>query len=268
MAADLSEEDLFELRQIPVKDKQRASTRPRIPSVDEVSRREEPKWTIFSASQNLAAALNDPMRREMDLFTRTWGSYFVPTAPIPASPCSVPSIELGDFLRYLKETSAGRKVHRGVVRQMKKAELAAASSPVSPVVPVKTQLEQDGRVYDLDSIPRIFMQEDFSLEDPTTFTEVLPLAQLLNSPGAGQKRRDGKPENDKRRNFHVPLMKQDTRNSFKLLHEKLTHYLDIIEVHLAYQICQKSDMFFSTLSSQQELQTHIMQVRHEVVELR
>lgn len=49
---------------------------------------------------------------------------------------------------------------------------------------------------------------------------------------------------------------------------QLTHYLDIIEVHLAYQISQRSDLFFSTLSSQQELQSHIMQVRHQVMELR
>ena len=80
--------------------------RPRISSVEELRGREEPKWTVFSASQNLAAALNDPAGREPDLFTKTWGGYFIPTAPLPASNVALPNIELGDFLRYLKETSA------------------------------------------------------------------------------------------------------------------------------------------------------------------
>ena len=80
-------------------------TRPRIPSVKEVGEKSEgPNWTMSSPAQNLAAALNDPMNREYDLFTRTWGMSFVPTAPLP--PSNIPDIQLGDFLRYLKETLA------------------------------------------------------------------------------------------------------------------------------------------------------------------
>ena len=80
-------------------------TRSRIPSVKEVGERSEgPNWTMSSPAQNLAAALNDPADREYNLFTRTWGISFVPTAPLP--PSRLPSIQLGDFLRYLKETSA------------------------------------------------------------------------------------------------------------------------------------------------------------------
>ena len=82
-----------------------ASRRPRIPSVQEVEERTEgPNWTVSSPAQNLAAALNDPVNREYDLFTRTWGSSFVPNAPLP--PSNIPTIELSDFLRYLKETAA------------------------------------------------------------------------------------------------------------------------------------------------------------------
>ena len=86
--------------------KVKKTRRLRISSVEELREREEPKWTVFSASQNLAAALNDPAGREPDLFTKTWGSYFIPTAPLPPSNIALPNIELGDFLRYLKETSA------------------------------------------------------------------------------------------------------------------------------------------------------------------
>lgn len=233
--------------------------RPRIPSVEEVAKKEEPKWTVFSSSQNLAAALNDPMGREPDLFTRTWGSYFIPNAPLP--PSAIPSIELADFLRYLKETSAGRKSHRAIVRQLKKekkdAESSEASSPIA-TTPLFHQLKQDGRMYDMSMVPRLFLQEDFTLEDPATFQEVIPLSQLLP-------RKKKKAPVDAGDSSPQP---PNNRQTAKLLHEKLTHYLDVVEVHLAYQISQRSDVFFSTLSSQQELQTYIMQVRHNVVELR
>ena len=231
--------------------------RPRIPSVEEVAKKEEPKWTVFSSSQNLAAALNDPMGREPDLFTRTWGSYFIPSAPLPSS--NFPSIELADFLRYLKETAAGRKSHRAIMRQMKKEkkeeESLEASSPIA-MTPLFRQLKQDGRMYDFSMVPRLFFQEDFTLEDPATFQEVLPVAQLLPRKKKKATAADASPQ------------PPDNRQTAKLLHEKLTHYLDVVEVHLAYQISQRSDVFFSTLSSQQELQTCIMQVRHNVMELR
>lgn len=82
-----------------------APSRTRIPSLEELlERRGAETWTVFSACQNLPAALNDPLNRETDLFTRTWGDSFSPNAPLPPSP--LPKIELGDFLRYLKETSS------------------------------------------------------------------------------------------------------------------------------------------------------------------
>jgi vacuolar protein sorting-associated protein 54 len=235
--------------------------RARIPSVEEVAKKEEPKWTVYSSSQNLAAALNDPMGREPDLFTKTWGGYFIPNASLPS--CNIPSIELADFLRYLKETAAGRKSHRAIVRQLKKerkdSESLEASSPVA-ITPLFRQLKQDGRMYDLSMVPRLFLQEDFMLEDPGTFQEVLPLSQLLPKKKKKAPITEGGDSS--------PQTPTNSRQTAKLLHEKLTHYLDVVEVHLAYQISQKSDVFFSTLSSQQELQTYIMQVRHNVVELR
>lgn len=51
-------------------------------------------------------------------------------------------------------------------------------------------------------------------------------------------------------------------------YSQLVHYLDIVEVHLAYHVSRKSDMFFSTLTSQQELQDQIHQTRQQVSSLR
>ena len=180
--------------------------------------------------------------------------------PLPA--LNIPRIELADFLRYLKETTTGRKVHRAVIRQLKREQQSEDSlEPLSPlaIAPPISLLKQEGRTFDLSSVPRIFMQADFSLADAPTFQEVLPLSQLLPKKKKQSVKTPEKPRNSGSTGGH---------QSAKLLHEKLTHSLDIIEVHLAYHIAQRSDMFFSTLSSQQELQTHIMQVQHEVVELR
>ena len=268
----------------------KSGKRLRIPSVDDLAnKKEEEKWTIFSASQNLSTVLNDPSNRELDLFTRTWGSYFVSTAPLP--PSKFPVIEVTDFRRYLKETNAGRKIHRKINRELKKERGEPCLTPTSPgdFLPLSTQLQQDGRDYDITSVPRIFIQRDFSLEDPPTFQEVLPLAKLMpkkknmlrsqTQPTSEKESVGG--EGEKGKESLVEVVKAvpegtrelgpegtDRHHSFKLLHEKLTHYLDVIEVHLAYQISQRSDVFFSTLSSQQELQSYIMQVRQDVMELR
>jgi hypothetical protein len=249
----------------------RVSSRLRIPSVKEVTEKSEgPNWTMSSPAQNLAAALNDPSDRQYDLFTRTWGMYFVPNAPLP--PSTIPNIQLGDFIRYLKETSSGRKVHRSIVRQLRKEshdEKTCPASPTSPALPpLISQLLQEGRMYDLSSVPRLFMQADFCLEDPATFQQVLPLQGL--GPGRRTKKTTRSGESGKK-NVTSPSSPNTPSTppvSSKLLHEKLSNYLDVIEVHLAHQIAQRSDLFFSTLSSQQELQDHIMSVRQNVVDLR
>jgi vacuolar protein sorting-associated protein 54 len=248
----------------------RVSSRLRIPSVKEVAEKSEgPNWTMSSPAQNLAAALNDPSDREYDLFTRTWGMYFVPNAPLP--PSTIPNIQLGDFIRYLKETSSGRKVHRSIVRQLRKEsqdEKTCPTSPTSPALPpLISKLHQEGRMFDLSSVPRLFMQADFCLEDLATFQQVLPLQEL--GPGRRTKKTARSGERGKKNvTSPSPNTPSTPPVSSKLLHEKLSQYLDVIEVHLAHQIAQRSDLFFSTLSSQQELQDHIMSVRQNVVELR
>lgn len=278
---EVSAEVPVSLPSVPSRRMKPSQGRPsRIPSVKDLVERNEGKWTVFSASQNLTTALNDPSNREVDLFTRTWGSYFVPTASLPASP--FPSIEVTDFLRYLRETSSGRKVHRATVRQLSKEKSESCWSPTSleDFPPLISQLQQDGRNYDVACIPRIFMQRDFSLEDPPTFLEVLPLTQLLprRKPAPKQESRGDSDEQAKGESASADVkVKVDSSHlevpstrhrSLKLLHEELTHYLDVIEVHLAYQISQRSDVFFSTLSSQQELQSYVMQLRQDVIDLR
>jgi len=225
----------------------------RIPSVEEVRAKEEHKWTVRSGAQNLATALNDPANRELDLFTRSWGSYFIHNITVP--PSNLPSIELSDFIRYLKDTSKGRKIHRAIMRDLRKQNESTTPASPSIIAPLVAKLNEGGKTYDLSTVPRVFMQVDFSLEDPLTFQEVIPLAELVPA------KVHTNPKNSSKTMVQI-------NHSSKLLQEKLTHFLDIIEVHLAHHISQRSDMFFETLTSQQDLQSMISDVRHDVVELR
>lgn len=237
----------------------------KLPAVKGVN--QEQKWTLFSSSQSLSAALNDPACREYDFFTKTWGSYFLPNVPLPFPPTDLPKIELADFQRFIKDTAQGRKIHRAVLRQLRaeghqlpespKSKSRPAESPRIPVRSLHLQLLQDGQMYDLSEVPKVFMRSDFSLGQLATFQEVIPLSLSL-SPYVGRRRLTAKDWE----------AHQNTQHSAKLLHEKLSHYLDIVEVHLAHEIAQKSDIFFDTLAAQQKMQKHISHLRHDVMELR
>ena len=49
---------------------------------------------------------------------------------------------------------------------------------------------------------------------------------------------------------------------------QLSHYLDIIEMNLAYQISLRSEDFFSAMASQDQLQDHVGQTITEIMHLR
>jgi len=49
---------------------------------------------------------------------------------------------------------------------------------------------------------------------------------------------------------------------------QLSHYLDIVEMNLAYQISLRSEDFFSAMASQDQLQDHVGQTITEIKHLR
>uniref|UniRef100_A0A4W3GHA1 Vacuolar protein sorting-associated protein 54 n=1 Tax=Callorhinchus milii TaxID=7868 RepID=A0A4W3GHA1_CALMI len=95
----------------------------------------------------------------------------------------------------------------------------------------------------------IFMKPDFALEDSLTFSSVLPWSHFSCHHGAGVKgARDGA--------------------SSRLLQEKLSHYLDVVEVNIAHQISLRSDAFFHAMTSQHELQDYLTKTSQAVKILR
>ncbi|KAH0621831.1 hypothetical protein JD844_023483 [Phrynosoma platyrhinos] len=99
---------------------------------------------------------------------------------------------------------------------------------------------------DLEQVPKIFMKPDFALEDPLTFNAVLPWSHFNTAGGKGNR---------------------DAASS-KLLQEKLSHYLDIVEVNIAHQISLRSEAFFHAMTSQHELQDYLRKTSQAVKMLR
>jgi len=82
-----------------------------LPKVSELLKKDESLWTIYSCTQNLPAALNDPSNREVDLFTKTWGETFVPLAA-PAISEMYPKLKRSDFACYLKDSRKKKRHHK------------------------------------------------------------------------------------------------------------------------------------------------------------
>ena len=104
----------------------------------------------------------------------------------------------------------------------------------------------------LDVVPKIFKTSDFCLEDPNTFRQIFSEPTAQNLVSSSPARAD------------VGTNAQTTR----LLQEKLTHYLDIVEIQLAQQIALKSEDFFHTISSQDTLTEEMVKLRHLIKDLR
>uniref|UniRef100_A0A8C2IKG8 Vacuolar protein sorting-associated protein 54 n=1 Tax=Cyprinus carpio TaxID=7962 RepID=A0A8C2IKG8_CYPCA len=64
------------------------------------------------------------------------------------------------------------------------------------------------------------------------------------------------------------LLKSSTTVSSRLLQEKLSHYLDVVEVSIARQISLRSEAFFHAMSSQHELQDRLRETADAVAKLR
>ncbi|TKA52754.1 hypothetical protein B0A55_12131, partial [Friedmanniomyces simplex] len=97
----------------------------------------------------------------------------------------------------------------------------------------------------LSTIPGVYLEQDFHLENPRTFDVVSERAEIVRPPsGTPAEASNGAP---------LPPRKPITSNA--ILQEKLSWYMDTIEVHLINSISTASTGFFAALGSLKELQT-------------
>ncbi|KAM8842872.1 vacuolar protein sorting-associated protein 54 [Synchiropus picturatus] len=199
---------------------------------------EHERWTVYSSKVNLPAALNDPRlaKRESDFFTKSWGLDFTEMEVMPSF--QLPNITKEHFGPYLQEMAQRERIHERCKTICPDKEQADSGSSA-------TSNHEKSRV-ELEQVPKIFMKPDFALEDPSTFSSVLPWSHFSSGRGRSS---------------------QDVASS-KLLQEKLSHYLDVVEVSIARQISLRSEAFFHAMSSQHELQDRLQETQQAVAVLR
>ncbi len=97
----------------------------------------------------------------------------------------------------------------------------------------------------LSTIPNVYFEEDFHLENPRTFDVVSERSEVVRpAPGSPDEKRTGN------RNTVGPRKALATN---AILQEKLSWYMDTIEVHLISSISTASTSFFAALGSLREL---------------
>ncbi|KAL7296320.1 hypothetical protein TKK_0010334 [Trichogramma kaykai] len=190
-------------------------------------------WSVYSAAQNLPAVLNDPYKgKQSNFLTKTWGDSFIEKTDIPKS-LYIPEINEHHFDSYRK---------RIIKRYDKHLRLKANTN-----LPPNTSIELlhhfpnlrkvkslgstnngpiDHSQFDFNSIPRIFINPHLDLSKRQNFDEVFPFSK------------EGLLGDGKNIVFNV-----------KQMQEKLTHYLDIVEVRIAEQVASKSQAFFHAMTS-------------------
>uniref|UniRef100_A0A8C4E406 Vacuolar protein sorting-associated protein 54 n=1 Tax=Dicentrarchus labrax TaxID=13489 RepID=A0A8C4E406_DICLA len=189
---------------------------------------EHDRWTVYSSKVNLPAALNDPRLAKRE------SDFFTKTWGLDFAETEVmpsfylPNITREHFAPYLQETAQRERIHERC----------------KTICPNKDDVDLTVCLHILNL--QIFMKPEFALEDPATFNAVLPWSHF-NSAG-GKSSRDGA--------------------SSKLLQEKLSHYLDVVEVSIARQISLRSEAFFHAMSSQHELQDRLQETQRAVAVLR
>ncbi|KAK5112287.1 hypothetical protein LTR85_011559 [Meristemomyces frigidus] len=98
----------------------------------------------------------------------------------------------------------------------------------------------------LTTIPNVYFDEDFHLENPRTFDVVSERAEIVRPP-------PGTPQPEHQNGTPLPPRKALATNA--ILQEKLSWYMDTVEVHLINSISTASSGFFQALGSLKELQT-------------
>ncbi|XP_057333954.1 vacuolar protein sorting-associated protein 54 [Microplitis mediator] len=201
-----------------------------------------PTWTVYSAVQNLPAVLNDPKKgKQGNFLTKTWGDSFTDHVHIPKSMYLPPEVTINYFDSYLKKI--GRRYRRHSSRSITsinsiKSTSSTASSSINSC--------QERDEFDFSTIPSIFRNPNLDLSSRDTFENVFPFTKdglLLDNYNEKAGR----------------MTTNDVMVQVRCYQEKLSHYLDIVEVRIAEQVASKSQAFFHAMTSHDVLMEQLTQ---------
>lgn len=211
----------------------------------------EDKWNIFSAAQNLPAVLYDPAKgRQSNIFTKKWGDSFTENVPIGQSP-HLPKIDWSHFEGYCKKIGKRYRRHARFQQQPQNQPPSPTSiSPSSSISSLQILAENnnstnyrniDERLLNeatIRDIPQIFLKSDLDVSKPEMFNLV----------------------------FEGLNINSDVEH--EVLQDKLSHYLDIVEIQISKQVYQKSSSFFHAMTSQDAIMEEMRKATANVKRLR
>lgn len=153
-----------------------------------------------------------------------------------------------DDFSDLLTSENGTPTRRGLSRQASLASLASLNTPVeSPRAKRRVSGQGVRRAPQgptpLSTIPTVYFDDAFHLENPRTFDIVSERSEVVK-PASGSP--------DERRNGHNSTPRRALATN-AILQEKLSWYMDTIEVHLISSISTASSSFFAALGSLREL---------------
>lgn len=208
-------------------------------------------WTTKDIGFNaISGVLNDPARRAQDISRPSKAD--IP----PVAHASIPRIKPTDFDAYLQHVGPAFERYQFNHKDSNhdepvvNVELPSVEEEYSPkqkrrnpyslppqhVLSNESLLDEDATKTPprdlpmLENVPSVFFQPDFLLENPQIFDVVCEGADIVGHSGPNS-----------------PI----STNS--ILQEKLSYYLDTVEVHLLREIENRSSSFFEALSNLQAL---------------
>ncbi|KAI8457876.1 Vps54-like protein-domain-containing protein, partial [Phakopsora pachyrhizi] len=170
------------------------------------------------------------------------------SAPPPIKLSDPPRVTHADFEPYLHQIQGewarwekNLNIGSGGAASLRQSEIVPAGS----TAPIKFTTRQRSREPpQLSNVPSVFFDQSFSLANPTTFdivTERIPAKKN----GTTSFSKDSLLRLDP---ISIPDLATD-----QILHEKLSHYLNIVELNLVKEIGLRSSSFFSALGNLQSL---------------
>lgn len=197
---------------------------------------------VYSAGQSLASILNNPHFGKGGVYgsDASWGGWLFSSsandAPdtltvTPGKP--IPEVTKGDFQAYQDSIleAYGRFADVREHSNWEKFSKQDRGASIKDTICEGEIVQGEGLVACLREIPSLYFKEDFALEDGSTFQVACPYSSI--------------PQN-------------------MMLQEKLSHYLDIVEVHLVREIEARSESFYEAQGQLEGLTNEIVQACEQI----
>lgn len=244
------------------------------------------EWTIFSAAQNLPAALNDPMRgKQSNMFTKKWGVEFNEKCSIQPS-VYLKELHYNDFETYMQEIGK-RFTRRNLIQQnifanatnrLEKRQLkqhVRENDNVINTIDRRKLLSQTSfqksntDIDDLRLIPDIYLKEHLNLHQTQTFRQIFGSVMPQNDNKFFKNNIISNGNNDSECCDDKLIDERKNREYLeRQLQEKLSHYLDIVEIRIAHQVSLKSSTFFHAMTSQDVIMKEMNSAMNIVQDMR